>query len=330
MCSYYHIRIAANCQTPLSFVYGGVNRDISKIYGDVYALSLPGFVWSKVSDDVPELRRANHVCVGAGRSHLISLGGLAYDGDTRRDWWMSKDPFPRSIGIFDMNALKWKGTYTADDGGGYKTNETIASWYKNGYVVFTINARRRMYPCNEEKKDSLLTERLNSALDNVPWSSEKVAALFTGVANNDDTQRSDEPQDSNQGDRDSSPSSPSTSTGAIVGGVVAGLAALNALVGLAWFLYRRRQRAHAKTASEVQDESGMKQLSISPSPPPPSSDAAELHDHYPSKVLPLPPQAEVTNSELEDTGVAELADTERWKRTSATARRHGNIPSTWI
>lgn len=112
---------------------------------------------------------------------------------------------------------------------------------------------------------------------------------------------------------------------------MAGLAAINALVGLAWFLYRRRQRAHAKAASVVvEDESGIKQLSSSPSPPPPFNHVAELHDDHPSKVLPLPPKAEVTNTELEDTGVAELADTGRWKRISATARRFGNTPSTWI
>jgi hypothetical protein len=110
---------------------------------------------------------------------------------------------------------------------------------------------------------------------------------------------------------------------------VAGLAAINALVGLAWFLYRRRQRAHAKTSSELEEESGMKQLSMSPSPPPPFRHVTELHDNYPSKVLPLPPKAEATNSELEDTGVAEL-DTGRWKRTSETARRHGNTASAWI
>lgn len=106
-----------------SFVYGGFN---SVTVGDIYALSLPGFVWTRVYEDEPRAQRANHACVVAGESQLISLGGLVYTGD--RVWeWSSKDSFPRGIGIFDMNSLQWKDRYVPEQG--YRTHKSIRAWY---------------------------------------------------------------------------------------------------------------------------------------------------------------------------------------------------------
>lgn len=119
-----------------SFVYGGRNND--EFFSEVYVLSLPGFNWKRVDDGGTDYQRANHVCLTAGNSQLLSLGGLDSPGFSLGDW-ASKDPLPRGIGIFDLNFLEWRDTYTP---GAYRTHETIADWYTEGYVVPDMRAIR--------------------------------------------------------------------------------------------------------------------------------------------------------------------------------------------
>lgn len=173
----------------------------------------------------------------------------------------------------------------------------------------------------------VLTKRLDSGLDDVPWSSEKVAALFIEGLNEDDARDSDETTDPNGDNPDASSSPSPTSIGGVVGGVVAGFVAINALGALAWFMYRRRRRADSKNTSVKDDENVERKLS----PPPPLKNVAELQSHSLSKSLPSLPKSEVADSELEDTGRAELADTGRWKRFSAAAKRYQeNTSFNWI
>lgn len=112
-----------------SFVYGGANVDLEfPEIGTVWALSLPGFVWTKVSDE-EDRYRSNHACVAVG-SQLISFGGLNLKGDST-DNWASKDPYPRGIGIFNLNTHEWEDSYDADRPE-YKTHEDIKAWYDDG------------------------------------------------------------------------------------------------------------------------------------------------------------------------------------------------------
>lgn len=96
--------------------------------GTVYALSLPGFVWAKVSDD-EDRHRASHACVALG-SQLLSFGGVNLIGNTT-DNWASKDPYPRGIAIFNLNTHTWEESYNAY-GAEYETHKDIRAWYDNG------------------------------------------------------------------------------------------------------------------------------------------------------------------------------------------------------
>lgn len=112
-----------------SFVYGGANVELdSPEIGTIYALSLPGFRWTKVSDE-KDRYRANHACVTLG-SQLVSFGGLPLKGDSTNNW-ASKDPYPRGIGIFNLNSRQWEDSYDAN-GSNYTTHEDIKSWYDDG------------------------------------------------------------------------------------------------------------------------------------------------------------------------------------------------------
>lgn len=114
-----------------SFIYGGGNGDVGDEWGTVHALSLPGFVWTKVSDSDSRIgNRSDHTCVSVGNSQLISLGGLDYTGDAERNW-ATKDELTRGIGIFNMNNHSWQDSYDAE-APKYVTHEKIRAWYEDG------------------------------------------------------------------------------------------------------------------------------------------------------------------------------------------------------
>ena len=96
----------------------------------MYSLSIPGFHWTLLSDEDDRAARCQHVCVNVGgNSQLVSLGGHLYN-ITGEDW-DTKDLYPLSLGIFDLNTLEWKDSYDAD-ADEYRTHENITSWYEDG------------------------------------------------------------------------------------------------------------------------------------------------------------------------------------------------------
>lgn len=108
------------------FLYGGGNKQSNADYGDIWALSLPGFHWTKVSD-ATKAERAEHACVST-RSTMLSFGGSRLFTDAA---FSQKDEFDRGIGIFNLNTLEWDASYNAD-AEGYKTHDRIMQGYNDG------------------------------------------------------------------------------------------------------------------------------------------------------------------------------------------------------
>lgn len=100
------------------------------MFNSIYVLTIPGFYWTKVSDD-PDHDRAEHVCVNMNDGQLITLGGLRYHAEQSEDW-DSRDPFTRGIGIFNLNAFAWESYYNSD-ADEYRLHEDMKSWYSDGY-----------------------------------------------------------------------------------------------------------------------------------------------------------------------------------------------------
>lgn len=118
-----------------SFVYGGYNEysEEGRGIGEIYVLSLPAFRWTRIQEDDTDFRRKNHICVLAGGSQFISLGGFdrtSEDEGEEQEEWSAKDSFPRGIGIFNLNSLEWKDTYEPDQE--YRTHDSIKAWYDDG------------------------------------------------------------------------------------------------------------------------------------------------------------------------------------------------------
>lgn len=103
----------------------------------MYTLTIPGFHWTKVNNDGDDHARAEHQCLNLGNNQLVSIGGLVFLGDVQDDWDYV-DPYPRSVGIFDLNSFSWKTGYDAD-AAEYRKSEKLATWYDDGYVNFIRN-----------------------------------------------------------------------------------------------------------------------------------------------------------------------------------------------
>ena len=57
---------------------------------------------------------------------MLSTGGVIAN-----EKFNDMDPWPHSIGIFDLTDLVWKSEYDAD-AGDYQTPDVIKQWYDDG------------------------------------------------------------------------------------------------------------------------------------------------------------------------------------------------------
>jgi hypothetical protein len=121
----------------LRFVYGGatnstfdLNHPNSAGYLNVYALTIPGFVWFQ-SNSSSGTRRAAHACSVIGNRQMVSVGGRL--PSSLQSLGVEQDPWPSGLGIFDMSAFQWSDHYDAA-GGKYTTPKVIQAYYDNDYA----------------------------------------------------------------------------------------------------------------------------------------------------------------------------------------------------
>ena len=116
---------------PTRFVFGGQDTIAKSTAEDLYVLTLPGFVWTKL-DNPQGGARTDHVCVVAGKRQMVTVGGIKRLGGG--DSFRLADPFPQGLGVFDMTELSW-GTDFKADAAEYESPQIVQDWYdKNGYV----------------------------------------------------------------------------------------------------------------------------------------------------------------------------------------------------
>ena len=134
------------------FIYGGqLNGDVQKTVenGAVWVLSLPSFSWHKQSNPLA-VGRYMHSCNIAGKSQMISVGGVAFLPDTPDSGFNTAggttDPWDQGLGVLDMSTLQWKSSYdpSADD---YTTPQIVKDYIKrNGqYPAWRSSTLRRWF-----------------------------------------------------------------------------------------------------------------------------------------------------------------------------------------
>ncbi|KAH0558554.1 hypothetical protein GP486_004787, partial [Trichoglossum hirsutum] len=96
------------------FVYGGHRKDgvtdpVLADFTQVFILSLPSFVWFRVSNSTSQFR-SNHDCQLVGGRQMLVIGGR--DPSTLVLGSIS-DNWKNGLGIFDMTDLEWTSGYDA-------------------------------------------------------------------------------------------------------------------------------------------------------------------------------------------------------------------------
>ncbi|KAL6715932.1 hypothetical protein ACLMJK_006894 [Lecanora helva] len=88
------------------YVYGGRGPD-DVFFDDVWVLSLPGFVWTKIYQG--NSPRAGHTCHRVGSRTMITVGGTANTdyGSPPCDWET------KGVGVFEISDVTWGSKYNA-------------------------------------------------------------------------------------------------------------------------------------------------------------------------------------------------------------------------
>ncbi|KAF5593232.1 kelch repeat [Fusarium subglutinans] len=140
--------------------------------------------------------------------------------------WKDKDPWTQGIGILDLPSLTWSSEYDAE-AEDYESPKVVKDWYQSD--------------------------------DEVEWDNREVAKLFASMSTT--TPKSTDGPKFDSSSKDSSP----TPVGAIAGGVVGGVAAIVALVGI-WLCIRRRKRNGSNEVLQNGDGDATKQCGKSELP----------------------------------------------------------------
>jgi len=92
--------------------------------GDLYVLSLPGFVWFK-ANYTSTAGRAWARCVTPGNSQMIVVGG-----------WTNPlpDPWSQGIGVFNLTTMSPTSRYDPN-ATIYDSPEVVKNWYNDGYNI---------------------------------------------------------------------------------------------------------------------------------------------------------------------------------------------------
>jgi Kelch motif len=86
------------------YIYGGRNPANDIIYDDMYALSMPSFIWTHTFDG--DGHRYGHTCHLVGNRQLLSVGGQTSTNMTAEcDWELD------GVAIMDLSTTTWGSTY---------------------------------------------------------------------------------------------------------------------------------------------------------------------------------------------------------------------------
>lgn len=190
-------------------------------YDEMYILTLPAFQWIKVPY-APAKPRHGHTCETVGKRQMLVIGGV----DTLQDeatnaaptldqvTFSTRDQFSQGLAIFDMTTLTWSGQYDAD-AAAYEQSDPVKNYYAS-------NSREPS-----------------------TWASPTLKDLFsvTHFTNTTSSSSTSSPSPTNTGASDSVKKT--SIIGGVVGGVVGGLAGVALIVGLIFYMRRRKRRTAA-------------------------------------------------------------------------------------
>ena len=137
----------SNNQTYEILVYAGWDGNLGSgavSFDDAYVLTLPGFYWVKANYTADHPRNGLS-CNAVGGGQILTIGGVdpTQNGQSNGQnngqnngytaAFDTPDPFTQGIGIFDLNSLSWKGSYSAKQGL-YSPAPEVQAYYDAKYA----------------------------------------------------------------------------------------------------------------------------------------------------------------------------------------------------
>ncbi|RVD88742.1 uncharacterized protein DFL_002916 [Arthrobotrys flagrans] len=216
-------------------VYGGANNSVT--FGDVWALSIPSFTWTKLSDDIDSnvaaAPRYSPSCNLMKKHTMVVFGGNRVIGGSTYNFPQC-DNNGRLAFFFDLNLLEWSSVVSGAEPEEYRVPQMIYDTIgggANGGATLT-------QPPGGFNQAGMSTvfAAFSTATSTAPASTTTSSTETTSSA----------------------PSSSSALPGGAIGGIVAGAIVIIALVAVGiWFYLRKRREPRELTT---------------PLPPPPPTD----------------------------------------------------------
>ncbi|MCJ1263275.1 hypothetical protein MMC22_003145 [Lobaria immixta] len=223
-------------------IFGGQDWiNAAKRYEDVFVLTVPSFRWIKVHDknDVEDPRdsigRTAHRCVIYNDAQMIVLGGSAEWGTNSTSCNTAYPP----LRVLDTSSYIWRNVF--DPSIEYRVPDIVTNVI-GGNATGNANLTEPEGGWNFTALQTIFSQRIPNSQTAVTTAS---ASTKTSVS----TATSPSNADPSASDNKLSPNEPKKNTGAIVGGVVAGVVVLIA----ALLLYRTRA-SKARRQDQSRDE----------------------------------------------------------------------------
>lgn len=292
-------------------MYGGLRADSDTplAQAKVSVLSLPSFIWhAENSSAIPDTGRFYHSCSIVGQRQMMVIGGIVTSTNAQQDSITSPetviqgtrldmsqpDSSPQGINVFDLSSFEWKTMYNA-----------TALPYVTPKIVKDEILSKGSYP--SQWSNPLVQSWFNttSAGSNPPVQTSTSTRSYPPVQAPSNT--------TSAGSKESNRVPVKHDIGAIVGGVVGGVALL-ALVTL-FLLYFRVRRIRQHPIPDKQQELTM----VEPQTAELATDTRGFE--YPNYVpVEMNSNAEVIQAELPNSGLVEIS-------FSAEIRRPTEIPA---
>ncbi|KAK0726607.1 hypothetical protein B0T21DRAFT_422353 [Apiosordaria backusii] len=131
------VGVRGNNGTYEIFIYGGRPFSTMRAVGEIYVLSLPGFIFFQASPESPNgANRDKPSCVLAGKRQMITVegndGSLGFPNSL-----LDPDPWSNGLGVFDLARLAWSNRYDAkaED---YESPVMVREWYAQGSLASVV------------------------------------------------------------------------------------------------------------------------------------------------------------------------------------------------
>lgn len=227
------------------YFYGGYDGldQTASFNDDVWILSLPSFMWMKVSSGVSEHGRAGHQCVMPYPDQMLSIGGRVAAGNGPAPSCLEGDP-PGILQVYNLTAGRWMDSYDPESWNEYGVPEMIHMMIGGDYSGSAT--------MTTPTPSGWATSGLASVF-NTPYATTKLQTYYPYSSMG--------PGNGTRGELNGGGGGGTPSWLAPVLGVVLGLVFVTAVV-VGVLLYRRRRLLKKETPSEGStDENGNRILS---------------------------------------------------------------------